>query len=318
MILRSVGVQRFITPSVVKCPHDFSPRLRPMEVNSLVQRDEPFAATEAIFSLQCYTLASISILYYDHIATLPQEVQKIWKRDFSVVNALFLVNRYGMSLGYIPIVYFIFSSPKNPTICSNYIRYPAVLSIVTQAIISVVAALRCYALYNRSRWVLGFVSLLSLAVLCSFVWATTTFVGIDESFGGIYETCVPSLEPKENTPYKLAWSLSVIFDSMIFALTIFKTLQMRRTYKFQGTYGSLTNLFMRDGSIYFAVMAIAYVVHIVLFFHIENSFFTDSTGNNAFLTHTISVTMLSRLILNLNSFPDRHARQQSEALNVPV
>ncbi len=104
-----------------------------MEVNSLVQRDGHFifSATQAMwvsyylfppktqlnerrFSLQCYTLASIvtfrkqmlnltaplthflaspAMLYYDHIITLPQEVQNIWKRDLGFVSALFLVNR---------------------------------------------------------------------------------------------------------------------------------------------------------------------------------------------------------------------------------
>jgi len=99
---------------------------------------------------------------------------------------------------------------------------------------------------------------------------------------------------------------------------VIKTLQLRRTYKFEGVYGSLANLFLRDGSVYFLVMALSYIIHIILFIYIENLFFADSAGNNAFLTHVISVTMISRLVLNLNSFPERHAQQQFEAIKVPL
>jgi len=124
---------------------------------------------------------------------------------------------------------------------------------------------------------------------------------------------VPALADGKNAPYKVAWSLSIIFDSVVFGLTLYRTIQMMKVHRICGTYGSLANLIMRDGSIYFIVMALSYIVHLILFFQIGNSFFADSTGNNAFMTHTISVTMMSRLILNLNSYGDRHARRQSRS-----
>jgi len=51
-------------------------------------------------------------------------------------------------------------------------------------------------------------------------------------------------------------------------------------------------------------MALSYATHIILFVYFGNAIFGYSTGNNAFMTHTISVTMMSRLILNLNSYGD--------------
>ncbi len=49
------------------------------------------------------------------------------------------------------------------------------------------------------------------------------------------------------TAYEVSWLLSVIFDSFAFILILVKTVQMRRVYQFQGSYGSLANLFLRDG-----------------------------------------------------------------------
>jgi len=284
------------------------------------QRRESFviSTTTAIFSLQCYTLASITFLYYDHLITFPEEIRKIWKHRLSFLNILFIINRYTTCFGYIPIVYFTFHSSTATTTCAAYIHYPSVLSIITQTIITIIVTLRCYALYNRNRRILISVSVLGLAVLASFVWATTTFLGIDESFGGLYRTCVPSLRDGDKSPYKVAWLLSIIFDSSVFGLTLYRTIQIMRVHRFPGTYGSLANLIMRDGSVYFVVMALAYIVHIILFFHIEKPFFATSMGNNAFMTHTISVTMMSRLILNLNSYGDRHARRSLVRPNAAV
>jgi len=73
-----------------------------------------FDVTEEIFALQLYTVASITILFYDHILTFSDEIHKIWNRKHSFISTLFIINRYTTSLGYIPITYFIFHSPPDP------------------------------------------------------------------------------------------------------------------------------------------------------------------------------------------------------------
>jgi len=281
-----------------------------MDINWKFRRsDSPFAGTEGLLALQYYTIASISFLYYDHIITFSQEIRNIWKRKLSILNILFIINRYTTCFGYVPIAYFTFNSPSDIMECSRFVRFPAALSITTQVIISVIVILRCHALYNGHRGILVSVSILGLALLASFIWATTTFVGVDLSFGGLYRTCLPGLTRGQNDPYKVSWLLSIVFDSVAFILILVKTVQMRRVYQFQGSYGSVANLFLRDGSIYFAVIAMSYIIHIILYLKLQDAFFTVSMGNNAFLTHAISVTMISRLILNLKSYPERHARQ---------
>jgi len=282
--------------------------MEPVNVRSLAQRREPFVftAVTGIFALQCYTIASITFLYYDHLITFPQELRKIWKRRLSFLNILFIINRYTTCLGYIPIVYFIFRSPANTPMCNAYVRYPAVLSIITQIIITLIVTLRCYALYNCRRWILVPVTGLGFVVLGAFAWATTNFVGVYLDFGGLFRTC-SNLESgsKRIDPFIVAWILSIVFDGTIFGLTLYRTIQLRRVHKFSGTYGSLANLLLRDGGVYFVVMALSYTTHIILFVYFENLIFGYSTGNNAFLTHTVSVTMMSRLILNMNSYGDK-------------
>jgi len=259
-----------------------------------------------------------SFLYYDHIITFSQELRKIWKRRLTILNTLFIINRYTTFFGYIPIAYFTFNSTSDVTDCSRFVLFPAALSIITQAIISVIVILRCYALYNGNRYIIAPVLVLGLATMASIIWATTKLMGIDFDFGGPYRSCVSHIVPGKNIPYKVSWLLSVVFDLVVFLLTLVRTVQIRRMHRFQGSYGSLANLFLRDGSIYFAIMAMSYIIHQCLYRYLKRSLFSSSMGNNAFLTHAISVTMMSRLILNLNSYPDRHARQleQEEVINL--
>ncbi len=127
-----------------------------------------------VFALMFLTASSsfneTAFLYYDHLVTFPEEVRKIWRRRLTFLNILFIINRYTVCFGYIPIIYFTFNSPtdtavsriltflasllrsildvssrinrgqndilRNSSRCAAYIRYPAILSIVTQTIIT--------------------------------------------------------------------------------------------------------------------------------------------------------------------------------------
>ena len=65
--------------------------------------------TETGYSLSAHA----ALLYYDFILTLPGEVHYIWRRSFSVVSLLFLINRYLSLLGYIPVIYFYLNAPPS-------------------------------------------------------------------------------------------------------------------------------------------------------------------------------------------------------------
>ncbi|TDL18259.1 hypothetical protein BD410DRAFT_504897 [Rickenella mellea] len=91
------------------------------------------------------------------------------------------------------------------------------------------------------------------------------------------------------------------FDTVLSVLTLLKTYEMYRNYRDAGIHSDLVNLFLRDGSLYFALMAVANMINLILFKRIQTSFFEKSTGNNSVLTHTLSVTVVSRLVLNIRS-----------------
>ncbi|KAI5117895.1 hypothetical protein M0805_001552 [Coniferiporia weirii] len=292
---------------------------------ALVTRGIVQEATEQIFILQYYTIASITILYYDHINTFPVEVQRIWGRRLTLSSTLFLLNRYITSLGYLPIIYFIFNPPDDmmtiyygvfldgrvltstPS-CRNFARLGGYLSLFTQVIIAIMLSIRTYALYNRSLKVLGFTAALGLASIITSAYSLTQFYGILLEFGlglhvaSAFRTCLPGFI-HSSAPFKVTILLSFIFDIVIFLLTITRTYQVMGEHKRCGMHSPLYKLLMRDGSVYFAVMVLVNAINFALFDdkYVQSAFFPQSTGNNSMMTHVISVTMMSRLILNLNS-----------------
>ncbi|TDL18260.1 hypothetical protein BD410DRAFT_728733, partial [Rickenella mellea] len=153
--------------------------------------------------LQYFCLASITILYYDHIVTLPTEIERIWRPKLSPISVIFLLNRYLTCFGYVPIMFFFFDSPNVSKVrfiqlhfynfaqettflkltrysrCLEFSRYPGVLCAISQVLIGATLIIRAYALYYRQFWVLGLtVALGASTVGASVVSCRVTAVSI--------------------------------------------------------------------------------------------------------------------------------------------
>ncbi|ESK87062.1 hypothetical protein Moror_11943 [Moniliophthora roreri MCA 2997] len=87
----------------------------------------------------------------------------------------------------------------------------------------------------------------------------------------------------------LAWAGMLIFDTMIFCLTLYRALSMRRVSR------SLLTILLRDGTVYFAVMICVSLGNILTFFLGQGQI----RGAPTTLTNVISSVMISRLMLNL-------------------
>ncbi|KLO10769.1 hypothetical protein SCHPADRAFT_832009, partial [Schizopora paradoxa] len=190
-------------------------------------------------------LSITAFLYYDHIATFPQEVRTIWGRKLTFVNLLFLINRYTTFFGYIPIVYFIFNNPDAIVRCSlhsclhrDLIFGSGVSSyfvglLMTSFFNATIATLRCYAIFSRNRWILAFVSIMGLVVVILSVVRTRLLQS--RRLKPMFHVRGPS------------WILCIAFDGVVFGLTAYRTVQLRRNRSRNGGCDSLTGLILRDG-----------------------------------------------------------------------
>ncbi|KAF8874554.1 hypothetical protein BD779DRAFT_1678696 [Infundibulicybe gibba] len=93
----------------------------------------------------------------------------------------------------------------------------------------------------------------------------------------------------------VAWEALFVYDSIIFALTLAKTWQAARKIRIH-TRLPIIALLLRDGAIYFAVMALANLANILTFYFCGPFL----RGGLSTFSNNISVTMMSRLMLNLH------------------
>ncbi|KAL5498765.1 hypothetical protein ACEPAH_2120 [Sanghuangporus vaninii] len=280
------------------------------------------------FFIKYYVLASITLLYFDHIITLPLEVRRIWCARFTGATFLFLLNRYIPFLGYIPVVFGMFNPPwtitytrtmdvnLRPRRCKKFAPFVGILSLISNIISAIILILRTYALYERALWVLVVTGIFGAASVAVGAWSVNSVDGELFNFQPIV-VCVPMLI--QGPPgLKFAWITTFCFDFVVFGLTIARTYRYMKAQSRLHMESRLTVLLMRDGSIYFLVMSIVNAANYILATRIQNSFFASATGTNSILANVISVTMISRLLLNLREEAAEYNRRTSSGDGVPT
>ena len=55
-----------------------------------------------------FAVTCAALLFYDYFITLPLETSRYWRTPATTPNVLFFVNRYGMLLGHVPVVFMYF------------------------------------------------------------------------------------------------------------------------------------------------------------------------------------------------------------------
>ncbi|TDL17545.1 hypothetical protein BD410DRAFT_794241 [Rickenella mellea] len=271
---------------------------------SLVGRGLVEDSLNGLNSVKFYAVASATILYYDYLATLPEEMRRIWTARFSGATLLFLLNRYIPVFGYIPVLYALFDPPWTIT---KFAPFIGAMTTLGQVVLVVILVLRTYALYQRNIWVLIFTLSVGLTSIGISTWAAVVMTGELFSFHP-FGLCAPTTGVHEDQ-LKFSWTAIFAFDYVIFMLTICRTILLRRAQRNAGTRSSLATLIMRDGIVLCAVN----IGNFVYFAKAPGGvfLFQQTTGSNSMLTHIVSSTMMSRLLLNLRQESKKRDRHQT-------
>jgi len=231
------------------------------------------------------------VLYYDHLISMDKEVNLIWRRRKSLSAYCFLLNRYFAFISGIPVSIIPFLSPTTEK-CLRLSLFRELAIVFTQAITAAIMIIRVYALYGRSQRVLWFMIGTAASVVAVSVWSVS---GQQASRSMIIGGCHLGLT--ESTSYRFAgsWEGLFAFDSAIFGLTIMYAVSAHR-------WGvrrySLPTVVVRDGAMYFGLMALSNLANIATYYLVE--YWPFLPGALATFANCMSVTMISRLILNLH------------------
>jgi hypothetical protein len=246
-------------------------------------------------------LVANSIMMYDHMATLTEEINFIWRRPKALSAIAFLVNRYFALLGNIYGLFFTFM-PIPEQSCSNYLTLRQLFIFFQQFIVGVILIIRTYALYNCSKRMLIWTTLIfvvlaggsSAGAIGQYAGNLTISPGV-----GCYETYTVEVSIRCG----LAWLAMFAFELLIFVLTVRRTCKTRGLLRFRltGRRNALDVIF-HDGAMYFGAMTLCNIPNIVMYYS-ALGVVRGSLGLATF-TSCMSVTLISRLMLNLHESID--------------
>ncbi|KAF8157111.1 hypothetical protein B0H34DRAFT_486936 [Crassisporium funariophilum] len=256
--------------------------------------DESTSTVREILVHNYLHMFAISCLYYDHLLTSGQEIDFLWRR------------RKSQSF-----------SDLSPQVCKRYSLFRQLLLIVNQVLVCVLLTLRIYALYGCSPRILAYMvgsGAILVTISCvrhKFVLFVLFLLTLPPQFKWALfaQKSAPSergsgchVGLSNGTAIRLAgaWEALFVYDSIIFSLTLFKTWKARRDHAITGIEIPLISMILRDGAIYFAVMALSNFANILTFYFC-GPFLRGSLSTFA---SSISVTMMSRLMLNLHQTAD--------------
>ncbi|PPQ94408.1 hypothetical protein CVT25_002496, partial [Psilocybe cyanescens] len=245
-----------------------------------------------------------------------QEINYLWKGPKNRSSYWFFINRYTAFFGNIAVTILGFMDLSS-----------RILLIVNQVLVCILLTLRVFALYDRSLRVLAYLITSGVILMAVTSWVmfgqksapSETASGCHVGFSRMtfvdssvdldifvqshpYVAYLYTLRILNDIPFPFkglagAWEALFVYDSIIFALTIVKTWKARQDHAITGISIPLISLMLRDGAIYFAVMALCNFANIL-------TYYPFLRGGLSTFASSISVTMMSRLMLNLHETAD--------------
>ncbi|KAF8194309.1 hypothetical protein K438DRAFT_1761238 [Mycena galopus ATCC 62051] len=240
-----------------------------------------------------FFLAGAVILIYDCLLTFGMEVKYIWSSKLRPGTCWFLAIRYIALSANITISAYNFldldhEMRKDAMGLDDPPRLPGDSR----------RGIRVFAMYGRNKWILG--CLLGANGIIAAV-------GVVAEYGKHPELlAVPGLSGCDAAYTRSSvirpagvWEATLVCDILVFALTVRRAIIQRRTSPLYA--GSLMQRMANDGSMYFGIIVLANLANMLTFYSNSLPQLGDIllSGFLSWFTTNLSVTLLSRLILNL-------------------
>ncbi|CDO76088.1 hypothetical protein BN946_scf184649.g14 [Trametes cinnabarina] len=227
-------------------------------------------------------IASFTALVWDHIITLGDEVEYIWKRKKGPLIWLFFL---------------LTSLPYGPLQCEHFVRYEGSMTVIGINTTALMMLLRIYAMYERKKPVVFFVGTVFCVELGVNAWLLTHGVAVRHRSG--ITACTMIFDPdkvKGPIASASAW-LPLLYDTIVFALTV------KRTYRGvkNPTVGRIMRVLLKEGLLYYSVI---FTITLILTLMIVLA--PDGLKNlTAQTEYLMTVAMMSRITLHLKKQTSR-------------
>ncbi|KAG2129326.1 hypothetical protein BD769DRAFT_678311 [Suillus cothurnatus] len=189
------------------------------------------------------------------------------------------------------------------------------LLFLQQIAVCFTLTLRIHALYGRNRRFLSCMILFGLALGAGVAAScfgdnnTTTYIQGSDCHNTFTTEAyvIPSIgmracstKSRQILPSWVAWVAVFVYELLIFILTIFRTWKTRRCLRLSLFDRKIPDIIFQDGAMYFGAMTLINLPNILTYYCGSDI----TRGNLATFTSCMSVTLISRLVLNLHKTTD--------------
>ncbi|KAJ7735687.1 hypothetical protein B0H14DRAFT_3898640 [Mycena olivaceomarginata] len=217
-------------------------------------------------------LAGLAVLVYDHLLTLEAEIKLIWSSKLRASTCWFLAVRYIALSANIGVVVYYFGNLDHE-----------------EAFIETTLSLRVFAMYGLNRWVLACLLSATCVIASLGLWASITYAQHTEipDIPGLVGCHVINRTAAAHR-WAGTWEAILVCDIVVFALTVRRAYLRRKTPLYQRM--------ATDGSMYFGLIVLANLANVLTFYLGDGLI----AGFLSWFTTSLSVTLVSRLMLNLH------------------
>ncbi|KAJ7482181.1 hypothetical protein B0H11DRAFT_2021954 [Mycena galericulata] len=195
----------------------------------------------------CVDVAFLTLLAYDTLLSISQDYQLVWRSKWSLIKCLYLWTRYTTFIDTTLAVQHRFDSAIDSSLCSSIEGFDTVFAGFGIGITELILMVRTYALYGRSKKLLGFFVIMYLCI--AGLPASDTPCNVDGSTSKIWLVCYVSL---------------LVGETGIVLLTLWKGL---RTFYSPGSiyrHSHLVTSFYHDGILFYLATLAIFIVDVVL------------------------------------------------------
>lgn len=205
---------------------------------------------------------------------------------FTFASLLFCINRYVTHCQFIILQVEYHETNWPIKVCDHYVKFAGACAMSLVAIAQIIMILRVYALYRRSKRVLALLLTMLSAqmVVIGFGLSTGVRVHLPPGFPG----CVLT---GKNQWIVTLWAAPLCTDSVIFGMTLWRSLRYRKKY---GRFRTIDTI-LRDGSLYFLVIFSVNLMNCLIYLLAPS----DLRALGARFSQTLTSMLISRLQLNL-------------------
>ncbi|KAN0111746.1 hypothetical protein V8E52_008126 [Russula decolorans] len=233
-----------------------------------------------------FFLGAYTMLLYDHLLTLPEEVHTVWKKKKTFPLYLFILVRYYALFAISVVAFGYFSTTMTRSRCGHWMLFlPLGVTMPLTIFPGILMLIRVYALYNRNKIILYSLSTSLLLQAVAGLWQYTVRGG------------KPAPLPLDNYEYhfciyyppKRIGHLSTMYVSWELG-------HQGITNASGGKPGLISNL-VRDGAFYFGCIFSMHLMWVIMILHAPTGLRAIASIPSA----CVNTVMVCRITLNLRT-----------------